>query len=1387
MRDEAVGRLKQLIARYETAGDASLLHAPHVQEDVDAALEAMAAPGGATSDAACTLGVFLCHRGETSRPQNMADLILVIEIFSQIPERADVLPRPARNSIAHLWNDQAAELFHTADGSARSLLDLDEAVRLFRNSVLMLGQGHPMATIVTARAGAALLARFRIAGEPADLDEAIVDLRSPLDDPQVEDEETRAVCSTNLGRALRLRFCLRGDPADLGEALLHFRDGHRAGPADELIHAAALWLHWAGADDPVLALVRDRMVPTDWNAVTEARPPGWHCSWPAQEALRHARTTEDLTVLDHALSLLRRAAGACPPGSADHLAALREVEAALLARLSLTGDDADTEALAAVARLSVELVAARPDLLAGQLAYLTQTLRTCWRRSGRVTYLNEAIERLGCGGDRLAPRDPARYVLHANLGAVYQDRHEANGNDSDAAAAEAAMLSALVLLPPGHPERPLVEEGLVRLALVRGAPDSLDAALVLQRARVRDYTGADSSAGDRIMLIELLSARAHLSGTPARWEETITEIEGLISSDDVRGEELSVLVSSLSIYEWNLYQLTGDPTRLDRSVARAEAALDALPHDAPDRATLASNLCNLLAERAYATGSAHDVHAAVAYGREAFALAAGPGLDMVANLARALSQRFRFHGDLDDLDEAISLGRLTDARTVGVGDSPYWHAARGNLALHLTLRHAETGDAEDLSQAIEVGRSLIGDARVPAARNAAYHSNHVAALLTHSRAHPNLADLDEAVATARKALALAGPLAPDRATYLSHLAGALAERHFFRPCADDLDEAVDHARSAVAAAPDHHSDLPRLLHTLATLLVRRDGRSGDAREATALWRRAASLPAAPAVRLRVTLDWGAEAASFGDWGQALEAYTLAIGLLPELSWIGIGQNDRQRLLSKATGLASDAAACALSAGHPPERAIAILEQARAVVFTGEWQWSAEATALRAVDPDLADRLTALRAQLGRQPEARALDAALNGALPLVDGARPHPDAMMALGRRWDEAVAEARALPGFSAFLRDPPAPVLELPRGSAAVVVNVSRYRCDALLITGHDVHALRLRITAMEIAEMSVGHLRAQFQYERRTPSGADSPAAALVREHAIGETLGQLWRGIAEPVLNALGHVGPPATDQPWPRVWWCPTNMLTHLPLHAAGEHDLDGPGHNSVMDRVISSYAPTLRALSTALTPVSGPVTEPSLLSVAPEPPGHRTLPGAARDAQLLSTFAPRTRLTRLHGAQATVRAVTEALAHHTWVHFSCHGDQNITDPSSGGLILQDGRLTVADVVRARHPANNLAFLAACKSASGGVTVPDEVLTPAAAFHHAGFRHVVGTLWAVDDAAASDLTEQMYTGLLVDGRPDATHAAAALHQAVRHMRTASPYRPGAWAAFVHLGA
>ncbi|MYX40196.1 hypothetical protein GTW59_03695, partial [Streptomyces sp. SID89] len=64
--------------------------------------------------------------------------------------------------------------------------------------------------------------------------------------------------------------------------------------------------------------------------------------------------------------------------------------------------------------------------------------------------------------------------------------------------------------------------------------------------------------------------------------------------------------------------------------------------------------------------------------------------------------------------------------------------------------------------------------------------------------------------------------------------------------------------------------------------------------------------------------------------------------------------------------------------------------------------------------------------------------------------------------------------------------------------------------------------------------------------------------------------------EPVLERLGLLDAPAGEE-WPRLWWSPGGALAALPLHAAGHHD----GRRSVLDRVVSSYTPTVRALAYA--------------------------------------------------------------------------------------------------------------------------------------------------------------------------------------------------------------
>ena len=102
-------------------------------------------------------------------------------------------------------------------------------------------------------------------------------------------------------------------------------------------------------------------------------------------------------------------------------------------------------------------------------------------------------------------------------------------------------------------------------------------------------------------------------------------------------------------------------------------------------------------------------------------------------------------------------------------------------------------------------------------------------------------------------------------------------------------------------------------------------------------------------------------------------------------------------------------------------------------------------------------------------------------------------------------------------------------------------------------------------------------------------------------------------------------------------------------------------------------------------------------------------------------------------------------------------------------MLWDGTLTVAEIGSRRYSAE-FAGLAACKTATGGVHAPDEVVTLASALFYRGYRHVVGTLWSIGDTAiVSAMFKDLYEQIVTDGCLRADHAARALHRAVRRLR------------------
>jgi CHAT domain len=418
------------------------------------------------------------------------------------------------------------------------------------------------------------------------------------------------------------------------------------------------------------------------------------------------------------------------------------------------------------------------------------------------------------------------------------------------------------------------------------------------------------------------------------------------------------------------------------------------------------------------------------------------------------------------------------------------------------------------------------------------------------------------------------------------------------------------------------------------------------------------------------------------------------------------------------------------------------------------------------------------------------------------------DRRMALAREWDGLVEQVRALDGFADFLRPPRLEAL-LPAAAHGpiAIINLSRWRCDALVVGTGGVRVVELpRLTVDTVVDRTADYLLVLRNVDlaahevqatwQRYDGGDHAPAAIreyteakLSYQRAVNErdrmldaALAWLWDQIADPVLTAVGLVGPPTPGQPWPWLWWCPTGPLTLLPLHAAGHHDGSG---RAVVDRVVSSYTPTLRALLEARRPLDpAPDDERMLIVALPDAPDAVPLTDVVRERDLLtSVFAGRNTL--LEGDSATADAVRTQLPRHRWAHFCCHGGQDLTDPSRGGLLLTDRTLSIAEISARRHNGE-FAFLSACMTATGGAALPDEVITLAAALHYTGYRRVIGTLWSVYDDTAAEVAAMVYADLTATGRFDPARSAEALHRAIRELRDVRRLPPTAWTPFTHTG-
>ncbi|KAG4273758.1 hypothetical protein FPRO04_01399 [Fusarium proliferatum] len=449
-----------------------------------------------------------------------------------------------------------------------------------------------------------------------------------------------------------------------------------------------------------------------------------------------------------------------------------------------------------------------------------------------------------------------------------------------------------------------------------------------------------------------------------------------------------------------------------------------------------------------------------------------------------------------------------------------------------------------------------------------------------------------------------------------------------------------------------------------------------------------------------------------------------MGLIPRIIPRQQDNSDRQSSLAELAGFTSDAVAVAIQAGQVVD-ALELLEQGQGLLGVSTEQMQTDIVDLEKSHPEHAAEFERLRKEINRpvDPDISATQSTgLREALALR---------LYDAGKEFDELVEKIRKLPNFDTFLQAPGLDEMQdITDRGPIIIINISIICCDAIVIMPDCIQII---------------------------------PIDGLSRAD------------IEEKVLNGdrdrIGFSETPKGDN-WPHVWWIPTGLLKQFPLHAAGYHRKRTK--ETTLDRVVSSYASSVKAMIQARKRRKPTRETNKAVVVAMETtPTLSRLAFANQELEAVKDVCLSIGLEVVEPERRKA-ALIDQLRQCKFFHFAGHGCTDIQDPLRSYLCLEDvvtNPLRVGGLLdlNLKDQPPFLAYLSAC--GTGRIQQEqfmDESVHLISAFQLAGFQHVIGTLWEVNDKVCVDIAKVVYEGIK-DGRMSDHSVAWGLHEASRRLR------------------
>lgn len=653
-------------------------------------------------------------------------------------------------------------------------------------------------------------------------------------------------------------------------------------------------------------------------------------------------------------------------------------------------------------------------------------------------------------------------------------------------------------------------------------------------------------------------------------------------------------------------------------------------------------------------------------------------------------------------------------------------------------------------------------------------------------------DILDAIGHGEKAISIRTPDDHYAPIFFGNLAQAYRNKWAESRADEDLAAAIKNSAKCIQMTPNNipYRAYPLLIH--GSLLMARvfthDTRIShrDLNEPLCYLKKAAELPNGVAlVRITAARNAIRILRELGDWEDAKALGLTAMKLLPLVCGRYLALRDQQQAISETSGLAADVCSLFLQM-QEPEKALLQLEAGRAILLGYVMDDRADLVSLYKECPDLAQKFEDLRSKLRIPPDLQ--DSSL-GEVKL----RERRAAEVAIYQCLDEI----REIEGHKDFLRGLSVDEMRAcSKEGPVVIVNVTFIRSDAILIVGSKIRVVPLLNLQLEkAAEFSSGSYARDSSWERDVKL-----ISSTIPKQTSKETFVEwLWHSCVKVVFKELKTFDVMPENGELPRVWWIGSGAATGFPFHAAAS----GSGTDQdALSHMIPSYTPSIKALLHSrqrsrrshghnpkykLTVVTMKIT-----------PGHDTLPGVSREKEvILKVCSGVYKCMELQ--QPDVNAVLKALADSDIIHFACHGMANIEDPSQSHLLLEkvtkNGRevdkLTVSHMLSLESPRQAwISYLSACSTA--GIRAPrlaDEGLHTSGAFQIAGFAHVIGSMWPVDDDVCVDVARVFYERLITaqGEAPQDRRVAEALREAVVYIRQRDPSSWKKWGAYIHSGA